>query len=213
MPVFYGLIARGSLVVCDHSLSGSHLEGLATSILEQISPSDSRRIFSSGNYKLYALVSQGLTYVCITDSQYEAETAFDLLSAVQRALVDARLQQKALKAKPYELRGEFGQRLGHELSMYCGDNTAALQGKVAKVEHIMRQNVEKLTVRGDLVSDLQGRAEELALNSVEFNRTASKLRRKIMWKSVKLWVVVIIIILVIATVITVLIVLAATKKI
>lgn len=199
--------------MCDHSVTGVSLEGIAQTFLGQISPSDTRRSFISGQYKGYALVSRGLTYICLTDSEYEPESAFELLSAVQSALFDARLHQKALKAGPYALRGEFGQQLGRKLSMYCGDSTAALQSKVARVENIMRQNVEKLVTRGDLVGDLEGRAEELALNSTEFSRSATKLRRKILWKNIKLWVIIIIIILIILAVIAVLIGLGATHKI
>ena len=77
----------------------------------------------------------------------------------------------------------------------------------------MRQNVNKVVERGEALASLEERSEYLEQNSTDFQRTASKLKRKMMCGSIKLWVVLIIIILLIVGVIVTLVVLGATKKI
>ena len=144
---------------------------------------------------------------------YIQEDAFDYLEDVKKEFKIAGLHKRALSCGLYELRIEFGDILGELTSRACGDGVSKLQTKVDTVQEVMTQNVEKLLQRGDGLDDLQGRSEELAMNSIQFQRTAGKLRRKIMWKSVKLWVVIIVIITIILVIIAVLITLVATKKI
>ena len=135
------------------------------------------------------------------------------MEQVQRTFRGAGLHSKALQCGMYALRTDFGGTLGSLTSQACGDNVSHLQTKIGTVQNSMKSNVEKLVARGDSLADLEGRSEHLALNSIEFQKTAGKLKRKIMWKSVKLWVVLIVIIVIILSIIAVLITLAATKKI
>ena len=71
MPVYYSLISRGLIVLCDHSTAGVSLEGISLTALSQLGPSDIRRCQISGYYCIYTLVEIGLTYLCVTDLKYE----------------------------------------------------------------------------------------------------------------------------------------------
>ena len=94
-----------------------------------------------------------------------------------------------------------------------GSSIHKLKTKASQVQQVLHQDIEKVVDRGEALDTLLGRSEYLAQDSAEFNRKATKLRRKIMWKSIKLWVVIGVIITVVASVIIVLVVLLATKKI
>lgn len=70
MPVFYSFISRGNVVVCDHSTAGVNLELVALQALDQLGPNDVRRCQVDGNYRVFTVVDDRLTYLCITDSNY-----------------------------------------------------------------------------------------------------------------------------------------------
>lgn len=70
MPVFYSLISRGHVVLCDHATAGVNLEGLALQALDLLGPSDERRRQRHGQNIVYTIVDHGLTYLCITDDNF-----------------------------------------------------------------------------------------------------------------------------------------------
>ena len=212
MPVFYSLVARGQLVLCDHAAAQGNLESVALRALEELNLGDTQRCLESGRYRVYVSVSRQLSYLCITDDEYPPGKAFQLLSNIEQALHRERLHDKALRAGPYALRAEFGDHLAAEMNKQKGGGVVRLQSKVQTVQRVMSEDMEKLVQRGEGLDDLVDRSDNLAVNSAVFSRTANKLRRKIMWKSIKLWVVLAVILGVVAAIVVILIVLGATHK-
>ena len=76
----------------------------------------------------------------------------------------------------------------------------------------MTDNIERVVARGEALSDLEERSEYLQHSSVVFRNNATKLRR-VLWKSVKLWVGVIVVMVIVVGVIAALIVLGVMGKI
>lgn len=123
------------------------------------------------------------------------------------------LVKKAKSCSHFALRPDFQEELGRLTMEACGDSRLGLKTKVENVHNIMKQNVDKFAERGDALASLEERSEYLKLNSTEFQRTATKLKRKMLCGSIKLWAVLIVIIILIIAVIATLIALAATHKI
>lgn len=140
--------------------------------------------------------------------------AFNFLERVHSVLKKSSdLYKEALTCTYYALRGsEFENTLAKLTVDACGDDAFRIKGKVETVHNIMKENVNKVAERGEAITSLEERSEYLKLNSTEFQRTATKLKRKMLWKSVKLWVVLIVILLIILAVIATLIALGATHK-
>ena len=76
----------------------------------------------------------------------------------------------------------------------------------------MTHNIEHVVSRGETLTDLEERSEHLQNSSVQFRNNATKLKRKVLWKSVKLWVGVIVVLLVLLAIIAALIALGITGK-
>ena len=80
------------------------------------------------------------------------------------------------------------------------DRLLLTQEKVKHVEDITRENIGKVLNRGDQLSDLQRRADDLKVSAGEFNITARRVKRKMCWKNAKLWVIMLFILIVILVV-------------
>ena len=93
------------------------------------------------------------------------------------------------------------------------DRVDQLRSQVEKVKGVMKQNINKVVERGEKLEDLQERAEYLDQNSHVFQHTATRLKRKLWWQNVKLWLIFISIIVVVVVVIILIIgvVLATTN--
>lgn len=213
MPVFYSLVARDQIVLADHASASGNFEVIALRALSELTLGDTQRCIESGSFRVFTSLSKKLCYLCITDPVFPSGRAFQLLANIERALFTEKLYVKAMKARPYALRVDFGERLASEMSAIEGNHVHKLKHKNQQVQHALHQNIERVVERGEKLTDLMDRSEALSLNSADFNRTATKLRRNIMCKSVKLWIVLFVIIGIVVAVIIVLIVLLALHKI
>lgn len=204
------------MFLCDYATTSESLQGVAQDALSQLNTGDTQRCLSISGHKVYVSRShkvKKLVYLIVTDGAFLPGPAFQLLDDIEKAFKHAKLDEKASNARPYSLRVEFGDQLQAQVDRVNGNNTGHLKKKVANVQEKVKVNIDKMAERGDKLVDLVDRSERLSLNSVEFHRTAKRLRLKHMWRSCRLWAILISILLFIIAIVIVLIVLGVTKKI
>ncbi|XP_043917083.1 vesicle-associated membrane protein 8-like [Protopterus annectens] len=81
-----------------------------------------------------------------------------------------------------------------------------LQSQVDDVKNIMTQNIDRVLERGERLDDLIVKTDDLQATAESFQKTSTKIARKMWWKNTKM----IIIIVVIVAVIVLIIILLAT---
>lgn len=213
MPIYYSLVARGKIVLCDHAEVSGNFESLCQSILQTKRQDGSRISYNSGRYLFHVATIGQLTFVCVTEETFDRYVAYTFLMKVAEELQEEGFQEKANVCGPYALRLEFSPRLAKLMINHSSnDRITQLSSQVKEVTDVMTRNIEQVVARGEALTDLEERSENLAHTSVEFRNSATKLRKKVMWKSVKLWVVVIVVFLIILAIIIALVVLGALGK-
>uniref|UniRef100_A0A4W3HMR9 Si:ch73-234b20.5 n=1 Tax=Callorhinchus milii TaxID=7868 RepID=A0A4W3HMR9_CALMI len=86
------------------------------------------------------------------------------------------------------------------------DKLSDLQDQVDDVSGIMRQNIDKVLERGEKLDDLIVKTDDLQATADSFQKTSTKIARKMWWKNTKMMVI----ILVITAIVITLIILFAT---
>lgn len=211
--IYYSLVARERVILCDSGREG--FEHSSQSVLEGLQPTENMISYESSSHVYHIMVSDGLRYVCVTDKTFDRQIAFSFLKELERQLHVTGLRDRANDVGPYALRQEFGSTMNTQLKKYSsGDQLTQLQDRVSEVTGIMTENIEKVMRRGDALEDLTDRSTLLAHSSTDFRHSSNKLRKKLFWKSVKMWVILVIVLVVIFAVIlaVILIALAATGK-
>ncbi|XP_069781513.1 vesicle-associated membrane protein 8 isoform X1 [Narcine bancroftii] len=89
------------------------------------------------------------------------------------------------------------------------DKLSNLQCQVDDVKGIMTQNIEKVLDRGEKLDDLIIKTDDLQATADSFQKTSTKIARKMWWRNKKM----IIIIVVIVVAVVILIILFATDVI
>ena len=209
--IHYALLARERVVLCDGGREG--FEKSSQAVLENVKPEVNMISYESNNYIYHVMLSGELRYVCVTDRVFDRQVAFAFLKELESQLISTGLQERAGYVGPYALRQEFGSVMNTQLRKYSsGDHLNHLQDRVSEVTGVMTDNIEKVMRRGEALEDLTDRSSLLADSSTDFRHSSYKLRKKLFWKSVKMWVILIIVLAVILVVIlaAILIGLAAT---
>lgn len=206
MPVFYSVVARGTVVLCDYASRSGNFERVTLSLLSNVPRYNTKISYSADQYMVHVLVEIPFTYLCIADEFFSKERAYQFLLEIKRRFCAGSIYQRAQNARAYELRREFSLVLKNEMDYISSSRIAQLEGEVTEVKGIMTENIEKVLQRGEHLDILQERSSLLENSAATFKVQSTRLKRKMWWQNVKLWILLIVIILVILTVIIVAIV-------
>ncbi|CAO1623815.1 unnamed protein product [Sympodiomycopsis kandeliae] len=93
-----------------------------------------------------------------------------------------------------------------------GNNkTAHIQAQIDETVGVMRDNIQKVNERGENLSDLQGKTDNLAVSAQGFRRGANHVRKKMWWKDMKMRIIIIVGILILLAVIIIPIAVKSSK--
>ena len=128
MPIYYALIARGHVVLCEFSDVTGNFDSMARSILGGLEHRDVKITYVSGQYLFHVVVENGLVSLCVADSTFDRTIAFNYLFEIRRQLSAMRLTERARTGDRHALREEFSSVLEREMHRYSsGDQLTRLQ--------------------------------------------------------------------------------------
>lgn len=90
--------------------------------------------------------------------------------------------------------------------------TAALQAQIDDTVGVMRENINKVSQRGERLDSLQDKTDNLAVSAQGFRRGANRVRKQMWWKDFKMRICLIVGIILLLVVIIVPSVIAAKNK-
>jgi len=64
--------------------------------------------------------------------------------------------------------------------------TAALQAQIDDTVGVMRENISKVSQRGERLDSLQDKTDNLAVSAQGFRRGANRVRKQMWWKDMKM---------------------------
>ncbi|KAF1348628.1 synaptobrevin/VAMP-like protein [Delphinella strobiligena] len=64
--------------------------------------------------------------------------------------------------------------------------TAALQAEIDSTVNVMRNNINKVSERGERLDSLQDKTDNLATSAQGFRRGANRVRKQMWWKDMKM---------------------------
>jgi len=89
--------------------------------------------------------------------------------------------------------------------------TAALQAQIDDTVGVMRENINKVSQRGERLDSLQDKTDNLAVSAQGFRRGANRVRKQMWWKDMKMRMCLIVGVIVLIVVIVVPTVVATTR--
>ncbi|KGO68597.1 Synaptobrevin [Penicillium italicum] len=81
--------------------------------------------------------------------------------------------------------------------------TAALQAQIDDTVGVMRENINKVSQRGENLNSLQDKTDNLAVSAQGFRRGANRVRKDMWWKDMKMRVCLVICVIILLIVIIV----------
>jgi len=200
----YGLVARGTTVLAEHSTVVGNAHLVAHRILEKLPEGDSRTSYSQDRHIFHVLVSGGLTYLCMAEEEVGRRIPYTFLEDIKDRFVRSH-GEAAGTAAAYGLDEQFGHVIEDRMRFFATDRSAdainRVRGELGEVRNIMIENIDKVLDRGERIELLVDKTDHLSSEAFTFTRDSRRLKRKMWWKNTRLMVVVFVMLLLIAYVI------------
>ncbi|KAJ5110050.1 Synaptobrevin [Penicillium argentinense] len=87
---------------------------------------------------------------------------------------------------PYIPAGGNTATAGAGASQNGNQRTAALQAQIDDTVGVMRENINKVSQRGERLDSLQDKTDNLAVSAQGFRRGANRVRKQMWWKDMKM---------------------------
>uniref|UniRef100_A0A7C8ZSC8 Longin domain-containing protein n=1 Tax=Opuntia streptacantha TaxID=393608 RepID=A0A7C8ZSC8_OPUST len=193
MAILYGLVARGAVVLAEHSATSTNAGTIARQILEKIpGTNDTHVSYSQDRYIFHVKRTDGLTVLC--------RIPFVFLEDIHQRFVRT-YGRAVLTAQAYAMNDEFSRVLSQQMEYYSSDPDAdrinRLRGEMNQVRNVMIQNIDKVLDRGDRLELLVDKTANLEGNTFRFRKQARRFRSTVWWRNAKLVVALILILLIV----------------
>lgn len=193
MPgLLYALVARGPVVLAEHSLVSGNANLIAVRILEKLPAEDTRVSYTQDRHMFHVVVADGITFLCMADESFGRRIPFAFLEDTKTRFFQG-YSHVCQEAVAYEFNTEFARVLAQRMDFYSNDPSAdsinRVKGELVEVKNIMIDNIEKVLDRGERLDLLVDKTEHLQSEAFAFKREARRVRRHLWWKNVRVWII------------------------
>nr|GMD90090.1 vesicle-associated membrane protein 711-like [Ipomoea batatas]GMD92364.1 vesicle-associated membrane protein 711-like [Ipomoea batatas] len=190
MTILYALVARGSVVLAEHSATTTNASTIARQVLEKIPGSNDTNVsYSQDRYIFHVKRNDGLTALCMADDVAGRRLPFDFLEDIHQRFVRT-YGRAVLSAQAYAMNDEFSRILAQQMEYFANDPNAdrinRLKGEMSQVRNVMVQNIDKVLERGDRLELLVDKTANMHGNTLRFRRQARRFRSTVWWRNVRL---------------------------
>lgn len=191
MGIFYGMVARGNVVLAEFDSTQTNANSIARQLLEKIpnGNTSSNASYSHDRFIFHIKINDGLTVVCMADDAYGRRIPFAFLEDIHQRFV--KTYGRAIhSASAYAMNDEFSRILSQQLEIYSNDPNIdrlnRLQGEMIQVRTVMMDNIEKVLERGDRLTLLVEKTSAIQGNALRFRRQSRSFKSTMWWRNFKL---------------------------
>jgi len=200
MPIIYSVVARGSVVLAEYSITSGNFTTIATRILGKIPLNDNKMSYVADRHIFHYIVEDGLTYLCMADEEFGRRLPFAFLEDIKNRF-KATYAERGKTALAYGMNADFSRVLQNQMDYYSNNPNAdrinRVRNEIDEVKTVMVQNIEKVLERGERIELLVDRTENLNQTAFQFKKKATQVKRRMWWKNAKVMVILIFVLIVI----------------
>mmetsp|Transcript_1988 Transcript_1988/g.2664 ORF Transcript_1988/g.2664 Transcript_1988/m.2664 type:complete len:227 (-) Transcript_1988:201-881(-) len=203
MPIIYALVSRGNQVLAEFTSAGltGNFSIVTRVLLKKIPEGDSKLSYAYDKYNFHYMVSDELTYLCMTDNNFNRLTAFEFLGEIRDRFV-ATYGNRGKTAIAFAFNADFQRVLSQCMENYSSNNKqdskiALVKEQINECKNVMIENIDKVLERGERIELLVDRTEVLDQHAFKFKKTSGNLRNAMWWKNCKMKLMIAFILLVI----------------
>ncbi|KAJ2483898.1 hypothetical protein IWW56_000044 [Coemansia sp. RSA 2131] len=193
LGIIYALVARGPIVLAEHSTTPTNFQQVTHAILEKIPPNDSKLTYVYDRYLFHYIRCNNIVYLCIADDKFGRRIPFAFLQDTMERFVAAYTEAEISEAACMGLNS-FARTMARQMDYFSRspqDSIRSVQGEISQVKDVMVQNIERVLERNDRIEILIDKSNSLNNAAFAFRKRSTALKRKYWWRNQKLMALVV----------------------
>lgn len=196
----YSFVARGTMVLAEYTEFTGNFPAIAAQCLQKLPSSNNKFTYNCDHHTFNFLVEDGYAYCVVAKESAGKQISIAFLERVRADFKKRYGGGKADTAVAKSLNKEFGPVMKEHMQ-YIIDHADEIEkllkvnAQVSEVKSIMLENIEKAIERGQNLTTLNDKAEDLRDSAQEFKKKGTQIRRKMWYQNMKIKLVVLAIVL------------------
>jgi len=195
--IIYALVSRGSDVLAEHTERTGNFEQVTRQLLKRIPPENKimSYVYPKEKYVFHYIVDDGITYLCMADEGFGRMIPFRFLEDMKNKFIDT-FGDRARTAIAYSFNADF-QGVIRRLTEQANDprNKAyrsadskiyEINEEIESTKNTVLESIEKVLDRGEKIELLVHKSDQLDDQARKFNRHSKKLKNRMLWKNIKM---------------------------
>lgn len=205
MSFNYALVARGTTPLAEFAQIQGNFRSIAIKMLENIDPKTPRAVVEQGQYVFMTLSDPDhVTYLCLTDNTVPTDQRISFLDSLKskwRQRYGNNASQFAANSKDAEFGRSEIAALIRQFNSTSNQKISTIKSNLRDTQDQMTQNLTMALSRGEQLSVMESKAENIKESADTFHRQAKSVRRNMCIEKYKWWFIAALIVIVVIFVI------------
>ncbi|CAN4106224.1 unnamed protein product [Withania somnifera] len=196
----YSFVARGTMVLAEYTEFTGNFPAIAAQCLQKLPSSNNKFTYNCDHHTFNFIVEDGYAYCVVSKESVGKQISIAFLERMRADFKKRHGGGTADTAVVKSLNKAFGPIMKEHMQ-YIIDHADEIEkllkvkAQVSEVKSIMLENIEKASERGQNLTRLSDKADDLRDSAQEFKEKGTQIWRKIWYQNMKIKLVVLGIIL------------------
>ncbi|KAK7338903.1 hypothetical protein VNO77_19537 [Canavalia gladiata] len=199
--LIYSFVARGTVILAEHTdFEGNFME-VAMQCLQRIPASNTNKFtYNTDHHTFNYLTVNGFTYCVVAAESVGRQLAMAFLERIKEDFTKRYGEGKTATATAKSLNKEFGPKLKEHMQ-YCVEHPeevsklVKVKAQVSEVQEVMRANIDQVLNRQVKIDVLMDKTENLREQAEVFRGQGNQIRRKMWFQNMKIKLIILAIII------------------
>lgn len=191
----YSFVARGTMILAEYTEFTGNFPAIAAQCLQRLPSSNNKFTYNCDHHTFNFLVEDGYAYCVVAKESVGKQVSLAFLERVKLDFKKRYGGGKADTAVTKSLSKEFGPIMKEHMK-YIMDHVDEIgkllkvKAQVSEVKSIMLENIDKALDRGENLTILADKTENLRSQAQDFKKQGTQIRRKMWYQNMKIKLVV-----------------------
>ncbi|GAB4851273.1 hypothetical protein Ancab_030569 [Ancistrocladus abbreviatus] len=202
----YSFVARGTMILAEYTEFTGNFPAIAAQCLQKLPSSNNKFTYNCDHHTFNFVVEDGYSYCVVAKESVSKQISIAFLERVKADFKKRYGGGKADTAMAKSLNKEFGPIMKEHMKHIIEhadeiEKLVKVKAQVSEVKSIMLDNIDKALDRGEHLTTLADKTEQLRDSAQEFKKKGTAIRRKMWYQNMKIKLVVLGILLILVLII------------
>lgn len=180
--ISYAAVCRNNTILAQAAISSGNFDSAIMEIIGHLNPNESQVMTEKGQYRYFVIHDQqGLNFIAAGSPQIQAKVAFEFLENVQKRF-NLQYARTWRTVPAYGMQQEFGSQIQSLITSTNNDKIRTIKSNIAATQETMTEAMQNALLRGDKIETMNEKADMMAANAKEYERSATRVKRKMCWE-------------------------------